>query len=75
MMNNHDFISLIASDGFELEAYIAFPESDQPFPAIILLHEAFGVNTHIRSIADIDAEDMSDGELLSKARNMVIHDL
>jgi len=52
MMNNHDFISLIASDGFELEAYIAFPESDQPFPAIILLQEAFGVNTHIRSIAD-----------------------
>ena len=33
------------------------------------------IASNIRSIADIDAEDMPDGELLAKARNMVIHDL
>ena len=33
------------------------------------------VAQHIRAIADIDAENMSDGELLAEARKMVIHDL
>jgi len=51
-MNNHDFITLPVADGTEIDAYIAFPEEQESFPAIILLQEAFGVNHHIRNIAE-----------------------
>jgi len=51
-MNNHDFITLPVADDTEMDAYIAFPEGKEAFPAIILLQEAFGVNNHIRNIAE-----------------------
>lgn len=51
-MNNHDFITLHVDDHTEMDAYIAFPEEQKSFPAIIVLQEAFGVNHHIRRIAD-----------------------
>jgi len=35
-----------------MSAYIAFPEGSGPFPAMIVLQEAFGVNGHIRSVTD-----------------------
>jgi carboxymethylenebutenolidase len=44
-------ISLTASDGFELSAYRAEPEG----PArggVVVVQEIFGVNSHIRSVAD-----------------------
>jgi len=52
MMHNHEFITLLVEDGTTMEAYIAFPEELESFPAIILLQEAFGVNSHIRNIAE-----------------------
>jgi len=51
-MNNHDFITLPVADGTEMDAYLAFPEGEGAFPAIILFQEAFGVNQHIRHIAE-----------------------
>jgi len=50
-MTNHDFITL-SVDGAEMDAYIALPEGEETFPAIIVLQEAFGVNHHIRNVAE-----------------------
>lgn len=44
-------IELQASDGFKLSAYIAKPEG-VPRAAIVVVQEIFGVNAHIRSVAD-----------------------
>lgn len=51
-MNNHTFISIEPADGTEMEAYVAMPEEKGTYPGILLLQEAFGVNHHIRNIAE-----------------------
>lgn len=51
-MQNHDFTSMTVSDGTSMDVYAAVPEGKGPFPAIILLQEAFGVNHHIRDVAE-----------------------
>ena len=45
------FTNLTAADGFMLSAYVAEPEG-RPRAAIVVLPEIFGVNSHIRSVAD-----------------------
>ena len=40
------------SDGTEMNCYVAQPPSNQPCPGILVLQEAFGVNAHIRDVAD-----------------------
>jgi carboxymethylenebutenolidase len=45
------FIDLTAKDGFTFPAYVAEP-AGQPKGAIVVLQEIFGVNSHIRSVAD-----------------------
>lgn len=45
------FIDLDAQDGFRFPAYVAEP-AGQPRGAIVVLQEIFGVNSHIRSVAD-----------------------
>jgi len=45
------FTTLTAADGFTLSAYVATPEGP-PRAAIVVLQEIFGVNSHIRSVAD-----------------------
>ena len=45
------FTTLTAADGFTLSAYVARPEG-QPRAAIVVVQEIFGVNSHIRSVAD-----------------------
>jgi carboxymethylenebutenolidase len=50
-------VSLKVSDGSEMGAYISIPEGKGPFPGIIVFQEAFGVNPHIRSIADRIAKE------------------
>ena len=42
-----DFVKLTASDGHELEAYVANASGDVK-GAIVIIQEIFGVNTHIR---------------------------
>ena len=51
-MSDQHNVTLTAADGTEMHAYTAFPSTTGPVPAIILLQEAFGVNHHIRSVAD-----------------------
>ena len=45
-------VTLKVSDGTTMQAYISVPEKEGKYPAIIVLQEAFGVNGHIRTIAD-----------------------
>ena len=45
------FIDLTAHDGFTFPAYVAEP-AGAPKGAIVVLQEIFGVNSHIRSVAD-----------------------
>jgi carboxymethylenebutenolidase len=44
-------VKLHAADGFALDAYLARPEGT-PKGAIVVVQEIFGVNHHIRSVAD-----------------------
>ena len=44
-------IALAAADGFSSSAYLAEP-SEKPRGAIVVLQEIFGVNSHIRAVAD-----------------------
>ena len=51
-MSDQNIVILSVADGTEMRAYSAFPSSTGPVAGIILLQEAFGVNHHIRSVAD-----------------------
>ncbi len=51
-MSDQNFVTLAVADGTEMRAYTAFPDATGPVPGVILLQEAFGVNHHIRSVAD-----------------------
>lgn len=46
-----EFVTLKTADGFEIGAYVARPEGE-PIAALIVVQEIFGVNAHIRSVAD-----------------------
>ena len=45
------FTTLTSADGFTFSAYVAKPEGT-PRAAMVVLQEIFGVNSHIRSVAD-----------------------
>ncbi len=45
------FVDLQAADGFVFPAYVAQP-AGKPKGGIVVLQEIFGVNSHIRSVAD-----------------------
>lgn len=49
-----DRVTLQVNDGSAMAAYVARPqnEGENRHPGIIVLQEAFGVNSHIRSVAD-----------------------
>ncbi len=48
-----NFVQLPVADGTTIQAYTSIPEHGKsPFPALILFQEAFGVNHHIRKLAD-----------------------
>jgi carboxymethylenebutenolidase len=49
-------VELKAQDGHQLDAYVATPEGE-PIGALVVIQEIFGVNSHIRSIADGYAKD------------------
>jgi carboxymethylenebutenolidase len=46
-----EFATIMARDGHEFQAYLAAP-TGKPRGAIVVLQEIFGVNSHIRSVAD-----------------------
>src|SRR3984893_15265456 len=51
-----DWIKLKAQDGHELGAYVARPQGEA-IGALVLVQEIYGVNAHIRSVADGYAKD------------------
>lgn len=51
-----NLLKLKAEDGHELDAYVATPTGD-PIAALVVVQEVFGVNAHIRSVADGYARD------------------
>ena len=51
-----EFVRLRAADGHEFGAYVALP-AGEPVAALVVIQEIFGVNAHIRSVADGYAKD------------------
>jgi carboxymethylenebutenolidase len=56
MRTMSEWIKLKAEDGQELSAYVARP-TGQTSGTLVLIQEIFGVNAHIRSVADGYAKD------------------
>lgn len=52
----NETLTLTAADGHKLTAYVAHPEGT-PKAGLLVLQEIFGVNEHIRSVADGFAAD------------------
>jgi carboxymethylenebutenolidase len=49
-------VSYPGPEGVTLQAYLAKPDGDGPFPAVLLIHEFFGINADITQKADLLAE-------------------
>ncbi len=45
------------SGNANLDAYLARPEGEGPFPGVVVIHEAFGLNDNIKSIANRFADE------------------
>jgi carboxymethylenebutenolidase len=43
--------TLAVTDGSSMQAFVARPEEKGPFPGMLVFQEAFGVNAHIRDVA------------------------
>ena len=52
----HDFLELTAIDNHKFLAYLSQPK-DKPKAGIVVLQEIFGVNKHIREVADLYAKN------------------
>ncbi len=52
MENKENYVNLPIADGTEMAAYTAFPNTEGKTPAVIMLQEAYGVNGHMRNVAD-----------------------
>src|SRR6516225_7732185 len=44
-------VTLVAADGFQFPAHVSEPAA-KPRGAVVVLQEIFGINAHIRSVAD-----------------------
>jgi carboxymethylenebutenolidase len=49
-------VKLLASDGHQLDSYVAHPAAE-PIAGLVVLQEIYGVNQHIRTVADGYARD------------------
>ncbi len=49
-------VELKSADGHEFDAYVALPDGE-PIAGLVVIQEIFGVNRHIRSVADGYAKD------------------
>jgi carboxymethylenebutenolidase len=52
MSHQEQSVELKVADGTTMRAYAVIPEGPGPFPGLIVFQEAFGVNHHIRDVAD-----------------------
>lgn len=55
-MSSNRWITITSDDGGEFRAYMTIPDGGKG-PGVVLLQEIFGVNRHIRSIADKLADE------------------
>jgi carboxymethylenebutenolidase len=53
----HTVISLPVTNAPDMNCYVSVPNGNGPFPAVMVFQEAFGVNGHIRNVADRLAEE------------------
>jgi carboxymethylenebutenolidase len=51
-----EVVKLQASDGHKLDAYVAAPDG-KPWGGLVVVQEIFGVNQHMRSVADRFAQE------------------
>jgi carboxymethylenebutenolidase len=51
-----DRIEIVAADGGRFDAYLAIPEAGSG-PGLVLIQEIFGVNQHMRDVADLYAAE------------------
>jgi carboxymethylenebutenolidase len=51
-----EYVTLKAADGHEFRAYVARPDGE-PVAGLVVVQEIFGVNAHIRAVADGYAKD------------------
>jgi carboxymethylenebutenolidase len=51
-MSTANSLVLTVADGTQMHAYVARPQASGPAPGLLLFQEAFGVNGHIRNVAD-----------------------
>lgn len=49
---SNEFVELSVNDGTRMRAYVARPKASGPLPGILVMQEAFGVNSHIRDVTD-----------------------
>ncbi len=42
----------LPGDGATLTGHLALPSGDGPYPAVVVIHEIFGLNDHIRDVTD-----------------------
>ena len=45
-------VTFKCSDGADMTAYVAFPKSEGRHPAIIIVHEAWGLNDQIKGVTN-----------------------
>lgn len=55
-VTDHTNITYPAADGTTLHGYLAQPQGDGPFPAVLMVHEWWGLNAEITEMADKLAE-------------------
>src|ERR1700727_2861189 len=55
-MKMSEWVKLTAGDGHEVDAYVARPEGE-PVAGLVVVQEIFGINSHIRGVADGYARD------------------
>ncbi len=51
------YVTIKAPGGGKFRAYLALPEGRGKAPGVVLLQEAFGINAHMRALADHYAEE------------------
>lgn len=53
---HHEWVDIPAEGDRKVKAFVAFPETDKPVPAVIVIHENRGLNDWAKSVADQLAE-------------------
>ena len=53
---NSEWILVTSSDGYQFDAYVSHPPAGRG-PGLLIIQEIFGVNEHIRAVADQYAAD------------------